>query len=115
MQSNPETHAMVRRSQSRNMKDHEHMSLAILASEINVPRNYQEAIDPHNEFREEWIKAVQAELNNLKSKKTWQSAQVTDRVPLSTTWVFAVKENADCERRTAHLRVNLRARDERTY
>ena len=63
---------------------------------INEKISYREAIS--GEYKEEWQKAIESELNSLLKNQTWEEAILPPgRKAIKNKWVFKVKENMDGE------------------
>ncbi|PLW29459.1 hypothetical protein PCASD_16781 [Puccinia coronata f. sp. avenae] len=61
---------------------------------ISVPSLFKQAMKSPK--REEWLKAIAVELNNLKEMRVWAVAQLpSDKKALNGRWVFATKPGTD--------------------
>lgn len=63
-------------------------------NEIKTPETYVEALE--SEQKNEWLKAIQSEMNSLKENKTWILTKLPkDAKAISSKWVFKIKRNVD--------------------
>ena len=59
---------------------------------LDEPNTYNEALN--SEFREDWLKAIQSELNSLEENKTWTITNLPkDKKTIKTKWIFKIKHN----------------------
>ena len=79
--------------------DKDDTELALIAAQfdldIPIPRTYEEAVNDAN-YGQQWIDAIQEEINSLIANSTWTEELRPDNANLvSTKWVFTVKANPD--------------------
>ena len=66
-------------------------AFATALTEINIPKNIQEAL-----LQPEWKKVVMEEVKALEKNKTWEYSKLAaEKKLVGCKWVFAVKHNAD--------------------